>query len=164
MTDLFMGRLAALTASLALSGCAVVAPYDSNFSCPGNTEYGKCTSMQGAYSEALGGDVVPEPREGERDKKSSKRGTSPSAPPALSRYKEAEYAELAKLIEEPVTPIVKPPEVLRTLIIGYGTNDKTFYAPRHIFYFASEAGFVLGDAPSLPARDGSQTVFPNGEE
>lgn len=163
MIDCSTLRLYAVVATLALSGCAVVAPYDSNFACPGNTEYGKCTNMQGAYSEALGGEVAPPESNDVADKKKRNEAAT-TVPPTLSRYKEAEYAELAKLIEEPVTPLVKPPEVLRTLIIGYGTSDKTFYAPRHIFYFASEAGFVLGDAPPLPARDGSQTVFPNGDQ
>lgn len=147
-----------------LGGCKVFAPYDSEFSCPGATSYGKCMSMQGAYSEALGGTVeAPEmDKDGKPKKKKDDKKAGDSTSPALSRYKEAEYTELAKLIEAPVTPMVKPAEVLRTLTIGYNTNDKTFYAPRFIFYFASEPGFVLGDDAESPLRGGAQTLYPNG--
>ncbi len=37
-----------------LPGCAVINPYESDFSCP-ETFHGKCISVQGAYDESLSG-------------------------------------------------------------------------------------------------------------
>lgn len=156
-----------------LAGCSIFVPFESEFSCTADRNYGKCTDVNGAYSEALGGTLdvehVGEDDVAKHKKKDRKQGKNaadaPASPEGFSRYKQAEYDELAKLIEAPVTPVVKPPEVLRTLVVAYATGEKTLYMPRYIFYFASDAGFVMGDylsneqppAPMLyPNSPGSQ--------
>lgn len=74
-------------------------------------------------------------------------------------YRDREYRELAGLIEQPVTPVVKPPKVLRTLIVSY-TAGESLYMPRYVYYFADEARFVLGDY--LSPKEEVKQVFPNG--
>lgn len=147
-----LGALCVVASGL-LAGCSIFVPFESEFSCTADRNYGKCTDVDGAYSEALGGTLDVEyvgandvAKRRKKDRSEGKKsGETAASPDGLSRYKQAEYEELAKLIEAPVTPVVKPPEVLRTLVVAYATGEKTLYMPRYIFYFASDAGFVLGD-------------------
>jgi conjugal transfer pilus assembly protein TraV len=72
-------------------------------------------------------------------------------------YRAAEYRELATLIEKPVTPVVRPPHVLRTLIVPYASGG-ALYMPRFVYYFADEARFVLGEYLNPP--EDTKTVVP----
>jgi len=38
-----------------LGGCSILMPYDEKFACEANAEFGKCTNVEGAYSEAVTG-------------------------------------------------------------------------------------------------------------
>jgi len=58
-----------------------------------------------------------------------------------------------------VTPLVRPPQVLRTLIVSY-TVGESLYMPRYVFYFADEARFVIGDYFESP--DVRPVIYPNG--
>lgn len=151
--------LIALAASLLLGGCSVLAPYDSKFQCERSRDYGKCVDVQGAYSEALGGTVeMPkaEPRE-------AAEGQAPPAPADnFNRYKATEYGELARLIDDPVTPVVAPPKVLRTLIVAYATPERRLYMPRWVYQFVTDGDFVLGDYLNADQAQGPSTVYPNG--
>lgn len=170
-------KLILLAAAALLGGCKVLVPFEQEFSCTADRDYGKCTTVEGAYSEALGGQIAGEVHYvGEDDvakhqkKKNKKKrngedeGVEDSGDArAFTRYKQAEYDELAKLIEAPITPMVKQPDVLRTLVIAYGSggdNIKTLYMPRYIFYFASDAGFVLGDYLSGDTRGNDPMLYP----
>ncbi|MEO8755268.1 MAG: TraV family lipoprotein, partial [Casimicrobiaceae bacterium] len=75
------------------------------------------------------------------------------------RLREARYRELAGLIENPVTPLVQPPKVLRTLIVSYSAGD-ALYMPRYVYYIAEDAKFVLGDY--LQNSPAERTMYPNG--
>jgi len=66
---------------------------------------------------------------------------------------------MAGLIEAPVTPLVKAPTVLRTLVVSY-TAERTLFMPRYVYYFADEARFVMGE--TLNATGSLRTVYPNG--
>ena len=72
-------------------------------------------------------------------------------------YNDQRYREMASLIAQPVTPILKPTKVLRTLIVGYSTG-KTMYMPRFIYFMASEPEFVLSDGLNPPGA--GDVVFP----
>jgi conjugal transfer pilus assembly protein TraV len=143
-----------------LSGCAVFNPYDSEFMCSATDDYGRCLDVDGAYAEAVEGRKNPPRRNGKAvvddataDEQDGMRHVQETR--AYSAYKDSEYREMRKLLDAPVTPLVKPPKVLRTLITAYPSNDRTLYTPRYVFFFADEGQFVLGDylnaAP--PARD-----------
>ena len=165
---------AAFAASMlaSLSACSILAPYDSEFQCERSRDFGKCTDVAGAYSEALGGEG--DARQGGDSKKKSQdkarndeRAASKAADPALARanitrYKAAEYGELASIIEQPVTPIVAPPKLLRTLVVAYATPEKTLYLPRYVYYFVTDGNFVLGDYLNAEKPGGATTIYPNG--
>lgn len=150
--------LAVLAASL--SGCALFNPYDSEFMCSATDDYGRCMDVDGAYAEAIEGRKNPPKLKGKAavgddtaQVQDELRHSDETR--AYSAYKDSEYREMRKLLEQPVTPLVKPPKVLRTLITAYPSNDRTLYTPRYVFFFADEGQFVIGDylnaAP--PSRD-----------
>jgi conjugal transfer pilus assembly protein TraV len=168
-----LGVLALATSAL-VTGCSLFAPYDSEFQCQRNRDYGKCTDVQGAYTEALGGDATPEhPVTDPKDKSGKRREHAEGETDrsredqvigraAISRYKAAEYNEMAGLIEKPVTPVVAPPKVLRTLVVAYSTSEKTLFLPRYVYFFASDANFVVGDYLNAEGASDASTVYPNG--
>lgn len=163
-----------------LPGCRVLVPYDSEFACAKSHDYGKCMDVQSAYEDARANEGSP--RAPSQPGSKFKPGTQhapgrqqPSGtPPELrgellreayvpadnaARLREARYRELAGLIENPVTPLVRAPKVLRTLIVSYSAGN-TLYLPRFVYYFAEEAQFVLGDY--LEAEPVERTMYPNG--
>ena len=156
MKRLLLIGMALLTAA----GCKTLVPYDSKFMCEANQDYGRCMSVSDAYKEALEG---PAPAEAKKHpeawnykqgapKKTSTRGRKARDEYRMMQaslsgrdlYKDNEYREMAALIEQPATPIVQPPKVLRTLVVSY-PNGQTLYMPRYIVYIAEEARFVVGD-------------------
>ena len=159
------------------SGCRTLVPYDSHFMCDKNVDFGKCQSVSAAYEEALAGPPPAQPqnhpdawqyREGHKStgiklKRNSRGGVQAQTASMTGHdmYKDAQYRQLAQLLEAPATPLVRPPKTLRTLIVSYPSSE-TLYMPRYIIYFAEEARFVLGDYlnQSLPRQ--AATVYPNG--
>jgi conjugal transfer pilus assembly protein TraV len=178
----FFGALIGL---LALSGCKTLVPYDSEFSCQANQDFGRCMNVQEAYDDALGTAADTEKRDktgkaapkwdyrnsgssrgaqGTSTLQRRKPGTNGKGKATLitvnsaDLYRESRYRELAGLIEETVTPIVQAPKVLRTLIVSYSAND-TLYMPRYVYFLADEAKFVLGDY--LKGDPTPKVVYPN---
>jgi conjugal transfer pilus assembly protein TraV len=169
---------------LLMTGCKALVPYDSKFACEGTQDFGRCMDVQTAYEDALG--TAPEAQRRDKSGKEAPsweyRGTAPKGAvpsPTLQRkkasgakgtqvafvprnteemYRQSQYRELAGLIEEPVTPIVQPPKVLRTLIVSYSAGD-SLYMPRYVYYLADDAKFVLGDY--LRGEGAAKTVYPN---
>lgn len=165
--------LAVLAVASLLSGCAVFAPYVSEFQCNRNRDFGKCTNVTGAYSEALGGDVEPSAAEDSHGSKKSKgdrparetraREDDAAAKANMNRYKAAEYREMAGLIDDPITPVVAPPKVLRSLVVAYATSEKTLYLPRYVYFFVSEGNFVMGDYLNVESTKSPSVMYPNGQ-
>lgn len=172
--------LIVLVGVLVLPACRVLVPYDSEFSCAKSHDYGKCMDVQSAYEDARANEGVPVPptQPGSKFKPGTPRAPGRQQPsltapeqrgelireafaPAdnAARLREARYRELAGLIENPVTPLVRAPKVLRTLIVSYSAGN-TLYMPRFVYYFAEEAQFVLGDY--LEAEPAERTMYPNG--
>jgi len=164
---------AALLLSLLLSGCF---PYDAHFLCEKSNDYGRCTSVQGAYGDAIRadgttGEVVGSDGDAESASANAaaaapgaNRDGAPKPPTATAhdRYKDSEYRTMAGLINAPVAPVVTPPKVLRTLVVAYST-DQSLYMPRYVFYIADESHFVLGDyLNQIPL--GGPTIYPNGAD
>lgn len=157
--------------SMGATGCAIFAPYDSKFQCERSRDFGKCTDVAGAYSDALGG--VEDSGVGSRgnvrrreksvEERAEPLGGDPGVARAnITRYKAAEYGELASIIEQPITPVVAPPKLLRTLVVAYATPEKTLYLPRYVYYFVSEGNFLLGDYLNAEVPDGAAVMYPNG--
>lgn len=80
---------------------------------------------------------------------------------ARERYRARQYSELAGLIEAPVTPVLAPTDVLRTLILSYSA-DNTLYMSRYVFYVAAPPHFVVGDYLEQPPAP-AQMIYPNGD-
>jgi len=161
-------------AALSLSGCALL-PYDSHYLCEKTDDYGHCTSVQGAYNDA----VNSAPNEGDgagheskvghhSDKDESnkdEKGTDVHAPSdpsvtAHNTYQDAQYRALAGLIDQPVSPVVAPAKVLRTLIVSYEDHE-ALYMPRYVFFVVDNPHFVLGDYLNNEVPAGP-SIFPNG--
>lgn len=169
--------VAVLVGAAALTGCRVLVPYDSEFACAKSHDYGKCMDVQSAYDEArtTEGTTQRTPARGGQLESGARR--TPAAPSGTAelrgelirevlaptdsgeRLREARYRELAGLIENPVTPVVQPPRVLRTLIVSYSASD-ALYMPRYVYYIAEDAKFVLGDY--LQDSPAERTMYPNG--
>lgn len=158
--------LAAVAASL--SGCALFNPYDSEFMCSATDDYGRCVDVDDAYAEAIEGRKTPPKRKGKAPVdddtgQASDQLRRTDETRAYSAYKDSEYREMRKLLDQPVTPLVKPPKVLRTLITAYPSNERTLYTPRYVFYFADEGQFVIGDyLNAAPPRRDEANLQPFG--
>lgn len=139
-----------------LGGCAsVFNPYNEEFSCP-DTDPGKCVSMKTAYEESVRG--VDDSRV--EDAKKPEEGKEEAAQDVADRsgavkYEEALYEELRRLIKEPVTPMVRPPEVVRVLLLPYRGDGNELYMKRYIYFFADEPGWILENV-SLPGQKEEQ--------
>lgn len=163
----------ALLASSGLSGCSLLAPFDSEFQCERSRDFGRCTDVAGAYKDALGSTI--DAPSAEQSSGKAEKGKSDSADAArtredealarnsVNRYKAAEYREMAGLIDQPITPVVTPPKVVRTLMVAYATPEKALFLPRYVYYFVSEGNFVMGDYLNAERPDEASTVYPNGQ-
>ena len=161
-----------------LPGCQVLVPYDDEFACAKSHDYGKCMDVQSAYEDARAnvGSAPTATPAAAKSKSGARSAPAKSAPGTAEmrgelvreafapvdgdeRLREARYRELAGLIESPVTPLVQPPKVLRTLIVSYSTGD-ALYMPRYVYYIAEDGKFVLGEY--LQDSPAERTMYPNG--
>ena len=115
-----------LAASL-LSGCSLL-PYHNDYACKLEDGYGKCISSDAAYDEAVtGADYGHEITEnGVKDDPKASAAKSAATKTVLTdtdrayeTYRDRVYKKTARLIEEPQTPVVRKPTVVRTLILSY---------------------------------------------
>lgn len=160
-------RLAAVaTAALALNGCALFVPFESEFMCERTNEFGQCITVEGAYDQAVGGVSHAKPTDSRRERNRRRRGEVLVAGPdaeAHSRYRAAEYERMLALMDQPVAPLVRPPKVLQTLVVAYSASDRTLFSPRFIYYFADHGGFLFGDYLNAPPEGGAPMLHPVGE-
>lgn len=152
------------TGMLIMSGCALLNPYESSFSCP-ETSNGKCVSVQTAYSESsTGPGKAHEPaedhaREGcgsgndnggacTEGKKEATLNPASKEDGSYNRYRSALFDRFSGLLKEPVTPVVAPPRTMRVLLLPYTGQDNEFYMLRYVYFFVDEARWLLGDSVS----------------
>ena len=126
---------------LLLSGCSLLNPYESSFSCP-ETGVGNCVSVRSAYQEstlpltATTSDIPAEnPMPGNRERTVS----------AENRYRAALLDTFTGLLKEPVTPVVAPPKTMRVLILPYTGQDNELNMLRYVYFFVDEPRWLLGD-------------------
>ena len=130
--------LLALLAACSTAG-NTINPYKSNFNCP-YKESGRCISMTGAYDESRAGKAQPidppgalVPTNGEKT------------------YQEGVYRKLSSLLEEPKTPLIAPPKVMRVLLLPY-KNDRDLYMYRYAYFVVDDFRWVLDGNPAVEGR------------
>ena len=133
--------VAVLIASLC-AGCSTVGeainPYGSSFHCE-MTENGKCINMTNAYKESL------QPGDSKNSKKVKEQAAGPRDPDALeATYQGSLYKKLSDLLEEPETPVIAPPKVMRVLLLPYKGTDKELFMYRYVYFVVDDYSWVLG--------------------
>ena len=140
-----MNKTLTVAGMLLLSGCSLMNPYESSFSCP-ETGTGKCVSVQTAYQEAtapvtvMTTDTTTETTAGNSTPENRER---PGA--AENRYRTALCDTFPGLLKEPVTPVVAPPRTMRVLILPYTGQDNELNMLRYVYFFVDEPRWLLGD-------------------
>ena len=151
-----------LAVSICLASCSIVNPYENNFSCP-DTFHGKCISVTGAYNQAL----REKPEELSRQEgintciggnckgaddnlASTPSGKLPVTAIAAgdknyNAYKDSLYRRLDNLLQEPQTPVVAPPKVMRIRFLPYKGQDGELVMTHDVFFFADEPKWILGN-------------------
>lgn len=161
-----------------LSGCATIgsmmSPYSEKFSCK-NSDHGQCIHPEKAYEDALAGRRPRSDPAVTRDKKllrdpgtpqaETALGTGASAqaggkavPGAYAGYRDSVYRELQGLIDQPVTPMLKPAQAVRTLILPYADRQRSdrLYMPRYVYSILERPSWVVGGYLVEPVSPASQ--------
>lgn len=163
-------RLLLSPAILLLGGCTTIgsmmSPYSEKFSCK-NDDHGQCIHPERAYEEAVAGvnsksdprvtndnALLHEPHGAVRSK-AGRRQT----PEAWGSYRDSVYQELKGLIDAPTTPMLKPAQTVRTLILPYADRQRPdrLYMPRYVYSVVDRPVWVVGGtligAPPQPSRE-----------
>lgn len=142
-------------------------PYREEFACALQDDYGKCIDVPGAYREAVRGvdsgapslsqkgrpveplQTVTSVAKGSSSDTATDANWSNDAGANLDQYgayRAALYQQLRSMLAAPVTPMVRAPQTLRTLILSYQKRDDSsrLYMPRYVFSIANGPSFVLG--------------------
>jgi conjugal transfer pilus assembly protein TraV len=161
----------------ALGGCAtlgsVMSPYSEKYSCK-NSDHGQCVHPERAYEDAVAGRPSRSDPAVTNDKKmlrgqaaapamagmvSGSRGKGAAAPAdAYLGYRDSVYRELQGLIDQPITPMLKPPRTVRTLILPYADRQRPdrLYMPRYVFSIVETPAWVVGDYLVDPVQPSTQ--------
>ena len=152
------GLLAAAGASL-IAGCttlgSMMSPYPEKFGCK-NSDHGVCIDPEQAYEDAVAGRPSQSDPAVTNDRKLLKAHggsamthtkAAPTQPTAFAGYRASVYAKLQGLIEQPVTPMLKAPRTVRTLILPYADRERPdrLYMPRYVFSILDRPEWTVGD-------------------
>ena len=178
-------RLALVSPTLLiLSSCATVgsmmSPYSEKFSCK-NRDHGQCIHPDQAYQDAVAGrashsePVVTNDRKLLRE--ADNAGLAPAPAPALKGrsskgspqpaafpgYRDSVYRELQGLIDQPVTPMLKPSVAVRTLILPYADRARPdrLYMPRYVYSILDKPVWVVGGYLVEPVAPSAQIPVVN---
>lgn len=134
-----------LTAVMITSGCSVLNPYRSDFTCP-QKENGKCVSVDAAYDESLKQGKKSQESTGIIEPPAGDKGAT-EAPVTKSEllYREEVNRKLAGLLREPVAPLVAPSQVVRVLVLPYRGEGGELFMSRYVYFFAEEPQWIVGD-------------------
>lgn len=168
--------LTLIAATLPLGGCATVgslmSPYSEKFSCK-NSDHGQCIHPEKAYDDAVAGRSPRSDPAVTRDKKLLRNGKAAdgdqdaatpmgsrgkAAPGAYSGYRDSVYRELQGLIDQPETPMLKPSQAVRTLILPYADRQRPdrLYMPRYVYSILERPSWVVGGYLVEPVSPASQ--------
>ena len=138
-----------------LSGCSIV-PYENDFACRLKDNFGKCIGMDDAYNEARTGvekhpKMKPASEQDNSDDGKNKgianveQDSSAPGTENYNNYINGYYKELNKLVDNPVTPMVKQAKTVRTLIIPYSNDGgNTMWGERYAHTIVKEPSFIYG--------------------
>lgn len=156
---------------IAMTGCTAIgsmmSPYPEKFGCK-NSDHGVCVSPDKAYEDAVAGRPSRSDPAVTNDKRllkhqpgiepmpgapTAKARTGTARPSAFSDYRSSVYTKLQGLIEQPVTPMLKSPRTIRTLILPYADRERPerLYMPRYVFSVLDQPEWVVGDYLVEPA-------------
>ncbi len=120
---------------LGLQSCATVKdavnPYDENFHCRAKDTEGKCTDTPGAYVDARQGPQT--------------MGQAYSTSNIRQEAKDSQYRAIAGLLDEPKAPLLKPPKILRILILPYRGERNELFMSRYAYLEVEKPSWVLTD-------------------
>ncbi|OHT19465.1 TraV family lipoprotein [Edaphosphingomonas haloaromaticamans] len=145
-----------LPALSALGGCAtlgsVMSPYSEKFSCK-NDDHGQCIHPEKAYADAVAGatsksdPAVTRDKAMLRERGDRRSARSRPADQGYAGYRTSVYRELQGLIDQPVTPMLKPARTIRTLILPYADQHRPdrLYMQRYVFSILERPQWVVGD-------------------
>ena len=142
-----LSAISFITGFSLLSGCAIINPYDSEFSCPETSSRGKCISVNSAYKEASSSSTSYF-TETKTDKPDEQKDGETRETQNYNHYRSALYDKFGKLLKEPKTPVVSPPKTMRVLLLPYTGQDNEFYMMRYVYFFVDESRWILGDSLS----------------
>ena len=135
-----------------LTGCsALVSPYSTTFQCP-DSDKGKCVSVKTAYDESIDANpLVKNPTceacdeaksdtnaDDEKEDKDKNASSEPIGNEIKYKYQDTLYKKLTSIIDQPETPMVIPPDVVRVLIPSYTGTDNELFSARYVYFFATE--------------------------
>lgn len=154
------------------AGCSVLNPYNETSMCPALNDYGECVTMKQAYEHSIEDGVQEEPaaqydvNAGLDDKEKGKavgKSTGPKLVPktAQTDYQTQLYREMASILRDPHTPMVKPPKVRRALILTY--EDGALYMPRYAYLMLEKAQWMLDEATSDTTDGRPVELFSQGK-
>lgn len=157
--------LFASVVALFIAGCSSIVPYNSEFQCPGSYK-GMCDSATNAYEDSKNGI---QPYKFDKKWQAARQGWEANNQELLATrarteqggegnsggsiqkynnqasntnpagYRELLFESMRRQIEEPVTPVLTPPEQVRCLILdSLGRTDDSLYTPPHYTYFVME--------------------------
>jgi conjugal transfer pilus assembly protein TraV len=137
--------LAIMLTIFSLSGCIgylgdkLLNPYASEFQCP-VTDKGECIKLKDAYEKSLRqsnpGAEINIYKEGET--KTQTQGSE-------TQYQKAMFERLKGLLNEPETPLLMTPKVVRVLFLPYKSDGNILMMPRYAYFFLDEPQWVLGN-------------------
>ena len=127
---------------LLLAGCGpILNPYEEHFKCKAPAEDGKCLDTPSAYLEAR----YPEPTPGAADTcPDCPKGTPPTATTSTNTPPhDARYRILADLLEEPEKPLLRPPKILRVLMLPYEGEAGELFMTRYVYLQVENGKWLL---------------------
>ena len=120
-----------------LSSCSgfkeVVNPYDEQFHCRAKDTEGKCVDTPTAYDDARHQQATPAPV------------LPDSASSVKTEARDSQYRTIINLLDNPQTPLLNPPKVLRVLILPYKGEKNELFMTRYAYLEVEKASWVLTD-------------------
>jgi len=143
--------------AILFSGCSIF-PYEEDFACEAYNDFGRCLDVNGAYEVALSGekqglkiekdgavdDVTEEAKNKYKQRENTVGGID--AQSTYLDYRSSVYQKMKRMVSNPETPMVKQPDVIRTLVLNYKNNrgrGNPLYMHRFIYFFGSDPEWVL---------------------